>query len=102
MLPQGRFDPLLLDHAPDRIDQQRELADVLEVDPTYISHLEKDRRDPSVRFLRRFASANRIPSASLLVVALWSELDPTQREAFRPLLSSIVRLTAAVGQHEAD
>lgn len=81
---------------------QRELAGKLDVDPTYISHLEKDRRDPSVKFLKRFAAANGVPTSSLLAVALWSELEGEERETFRPLLSSLVRLTGAVGHHAAE
>ncbi len=78
---------------------QRELAIELEVDPTYISHLEKNRRDPSVKFLRRFAAVTQVPVVSLLVIALWSELETDEREVLRPLLSSLTRLTSAVGRH---
>ena len=78
---------------------QRELAIELEVDPTYISHLENNRRDPSVKFLRRFAAVTQVPVVSLLVIALWSELETDEREVLRPLLSSLTRLTSAVGQH---
>ena len=74
---------------------QRELAVELDVDPTYISHLEKDRRDPSVRFLRRFAAASKVPAAALIAVALWSDLEEEERLAFRPLLSSLMRLTSS-------
>lgn len=78
---------------------QRELAEKLEVDPTYISHLEKGRREPSLSFLRRFAAASRVPTVALLTTALWSELDPREREILRPLLASLTRLTLASGKH---
>lgn len=81
---------------------QRELAKRLSVDPTYISHLEKDRRDPSVKFLRRFAAESGVPTASLLAVALWSEMEGPEREEFRPLIASLVRFTRAVGHHGTE
>ena len=78
---------------------QRELAEKLAVDPTYISHLERDRRDPSVRLLKRFAALMEVPVASLLVIALWDELDSSERAAFQPLVSSLTRLARVVTQN---
>lgn len=78
---------------------QRELAEKLAVDPTYISHLERDRRDPSVRLLKRFAALTEVPVGSLLVVALWDELDSSERATFQPLVSSITRLAGAVARN---
>ena len=75
---------------------QRELAEKLAVDPTYISHLESDRRDPSVRLLKRFAALTEVPVGSLLVIALWDELDSSERATFQPLVSSVTRLAGAV------
>ena len=74
---------------------QRDLAEQLGVDPTYISHLEKDRRDPSVKFLRRFAAISEVSVAALIAVALWADLDENERAAFRPLMSSLLRLSTA-------
>ena len=78
---------------------QRELAEKLAVDPTYISHLERDRRDPSIRLLKRFAALTEVPVASLLVVALWNELDSSERAAFQPLVSSLTRLASVVARN---
>jgi len=78
---------------------QRELAEKLAVDPTYISHLERDRRDPSVRLLRRFAALTEVPVGPLLVIALWDELDSSERATFQPLVSSLTRLTSAVAKN---
>lgn len=78
---------------------QRELAEKLAVDPTYISHLERDRREPSVRLLKRFAAVTGVPVASLLVIALWDELDPSERAAFQPLVSSFTRLVSVVARN---
>ena len=77
---------------------QRELAEKLAVDPTYISHLERDRRDPSVRLLKRFAALTEVPVGSLLVIALWDELDANEQAIFRPLVSSLTRLAGVVAQ----
>ena len=75
---------------------QRELAGRLAVDPTYLSHLESDRRDPSVRFLKRFAAVADVPVTSLLVVAVWDEMDPSEQDMFQPVVSSLMHLTEAV------
>jgi transcriptional regulator with XRE-family HTH domain len=73
----------------------------LDVDPTYISHLEKDRRDPSVKLLRRIAAVSQVPTMMLIALALWSELPEEERNAFRPLLASLTRLSG-VAQNRAE
>ena len=73
---------------------QRELAAKLDVNQTYLSHLENDRRDPSVRFLRRFAKVSDVPVMTLIAVALWAELDDSERRAFAPLMDSLTGLAA--------
>ena len=78
---------------------QRELAEKLAVDPTYISHLERDRRDPSVRLLKRLAAVTEVPVGSLLVVALWDQLDSSERAAFQPVVSAITNLAGAVARN---
>ncbi|MYD14880.1 MAG: helix-turn-helix domain-containing protein [Gemmatimonadetes bacterium] len=75
---------------------QRELAGRLAVDPTYLSHLESDRRDPSVRFVKRFAALVDVPVTSLLVVAMWDEMAPSEQDMFQPVVSSLMHLTEAV------
>ncbi|MDE2782449.1 MAG: helix-turn-helix domain-containing protein [Gemmatimonadota bacterium] len=75
---------------------QRELAGRLAVDPTYLSHLESDRRDPSVRFVKRYAAVVDVPVTSLLVIAMWDEMDPSEQDMFRPVVSSLMHLTEAV------
>ena len=81
---------------------QRDLAERLGVDPTYISHLEKDRRDPSVKLLRRVADATGVPASALLAAALWSEMDSAEREPFRPLISSLLRLASTAQVRSGD
>ena len=75
---------------------QRELAGRLAVDHTYLSHLESDRRDPSVRFVKRFAAVVDVPVTSLLVIATWDEMAPSEQDMFQPVVSSLMHLTEAV------
>lgn len=75
---------------------QRDLAERIEVDQTYVSHLENDRRDPSVRTLRKIAHAFDVPVSTLLVLALWSELGEVERQAFRPVLEQLMELTKSL------
>lgn len=75
---------------------QRELAGRLAVDHTYLSHLESDRRDPSVRFVKRFAAVVDVPITSLLVIAMWDEMDPSEQDMFQPVVSSLMHLTETV------
>lgn len=77
---------------------QRKLAGRLAVDPTFLSHLESDRRDPSVRFVKRFAAVVDVPVTSLLVVAMWDEMDPSEQDMFQPVVSSLMHLTKAVSR----
>ena len=81
---------------------QRELAEKLSVDPTYISHLENDRRDPSVRLLKRFAALTEVPVGALLVVAMWEGLDPSERAASQPLVSALTRLADAAAKNASS
>ena len=75
---------------------QRELAGRLAVDHTYLSHLESDRRDPSVRFVKRFAAVVDVPVTSLLVIATWDEMDSSEQDLFQPVISSLMHLTEAI------
>jgi transcriptional regulator with XRE-family HTH domain len=71
---------------------QRQLAAKLETDPTYLSHIEAGRREPSISLLRNFAKQLDIPPGLLLSVALWADLPPTHREQFRPILEKLLEL----------
>ena len=73
---------------------QRELSDRLGVKPTYISHLEADRKEPSVSLLRRFASHLEVPPGLLLAIAIWADLPEPERVRYEPILKHLVELSA--------
>ena len=41
--------------------KQKDLAEVMDFSPNYLSMVEAGRREPSLKFLRRFSSALRVP-----------------------------------------
>ena len=74
---------------------QKELAQLLEVDPSYVSHLESDRREPSVRLLRQLATHLDIPPGLLLAITLWSDMPDADRAAYQGMVESLVSLATA-------
>ncbi len=74
--------------------KQRELAGALGVSTTYISHLEADRREPSVRLLRNIADVLKAPPGLLLAVALWIDMPEQDRAPYRPIFQSLLRLAS--------
>lgn len=81
---------------------QRELAGKLGVDQTYLSHLENGRRDPSVRFLKRFAAESGVPVMTLVALALWSDLEEEERNAFGPLMGSLTDLASLASRRPSS
>lgn len=78
---------------------QRSLAERLDVNPSYLSHLEADRREPSLDLLRRLSSELSVPAGLMLAVALWTDLADTERERFRPIISKLVDIGTAARFH---
>ena len=74
---------------------QRELAHLLEVDPSYVSHLESGRRDPSVRLLRQLATHLGVPPGLLLALALWADMPDADKGEYRSIVESLVNLATA-------
>lgn len=74
---------------------QQQLAEMVGVDHTFISHLERDRKDPSVKLLRRIASATGVPSGMFLALAFWVDLPDAERDAYRPFVTALLRLAEA-------
>lgn len=72
---------------------QRQLAVRLDVDPSYLSHLEHGRREPSLAFLRSFAKEVSAPAALLLIAAFTSDLEAEDRELYRPILRQLLDLS---------
>jgi transcriptional regulator with XRE-family HTH domain len=73
---------------------QRKLAEQLQIDPTYLSHVEADRREPSLQLLRRIATELNSPPGLLLALALWTELPGGEQESYRPLIERMVEIAA--------
>lgn len=71
---------------------QRQLAARLDVDPSYLSHLESGRREPSLTFLRCFAKEVTAPAALLLLIAFASESDAEDREVYDPIVRQLLNL----------
>lgn len=74
---------------------QRELAEKLDVAPSYVSHLEANRREPSVQLLRKLATELSVPPGFLLALTLLTEIPEEQREAYREVFERLVELAAA-------
>jgi XRE family transcriptional regulator, regulator of sulfur utilization len=61
---------------------QKTFAEQLEISPTYLSLIERDRREPTLRLLRRMAKHLGFPATVLFAVALGSsdraQADPRE------------------------
>lgn len=69
---------------------QKDLAEKLGVDPSHVSHLEADRREPSIALLRGLAEISEHTLALFLLFLLWEHLSSDQRDAFSPLIADAV------------
>jgi transcriptional regulator with XRE-family HTH domain len=74
---------------------QKEFAEKLEIDRTYLSHLEADRREPSVQLLRKMASTLSLPVGLFLALALWTDLPEGEEvDQYRGLVEKLIELAA--------
>jgi putative transcriptional regulator len=71
---------------------QQELGRRLDVSPTYISHLEADRRDPSMSFVRALAREVKAPASLIVSVFLLSDLPKRSRQQLEPILTKLVEM----------
>lgn len=71
---------------------QKELATRLEIDPSYLSHIEAGRREPSMQLVRRLADALSVPPGLLLAVVVWTEMPEEQRATYEGILQKLVEL----------
>jgi transcriptional regulator with XRE-family HTH domain len=76
---------------------QRQLAEALEIAPSYLSRLEADDREPSITLLKRIAAVLSVPPGLLLALALWTDMPEEEQERYRQLIDSLVNL-ATVSQ----
>lgn len=68
---------------------QRALARRLDVDPSYLSRLERGKREPSIEFLRQLARETSTPMGLMLAASLLPELPEREREAYEPILEKL-------------
>jgi transcriptional regulator with XRE-family HTH domain len=71
---------------------QRELARRLEVDATYLSHLEADRREPSLQLLRKLASQLNVPPGLLIAILMAAELPEEHRATYSSVINNLLSL----------
>jgi transcriptional regulator with XRE-family HTH domain len=71
---------------------QRELALRVGVKNTYLSHIEADRREPTMRVLRQIATALHLPPGLLLSIMLVVELPDEDRLVYEMLLEQLLQI----------
>lgn len=74
---------------------QRELATRISVDPTYVSHLEADRREPSLALVKEIARALDVPSGLILAVALWMDLPQEEKDRYSTVIQELIETAEA-------
>jgi len=77
---------------------QRELAKLLETDATYLSHIEADRKEPSLALLRSLAEELEVPPGVLLAYALFADLPQGEQDRYQPIMDRLLEI-AALAQH---
>ena len=71
---------------------QRELATRLDIDATYVSHLEANRREPSLQLLKDMAAVLAVPPGLLMAIVMAIELPDAYRSDFMPVLDKLLDL----------
>jgi len=61
--------------------QQQELAARVGISASFLSLIERDKRDPTVRLLRDIGNSLGVPPGVLVAAALQSDMPPTSAEA---------------------
>lgn len=74
---------------------QKDLADRVSVNRTYVSHLEAGRRDPSLSLMKTIAHALEVPPGLLLAVALWADLPKEERDRYGKLIRDLLETAGA-------
>lgn len=71
---------------------QKGLAGMVGVNPTYLSHVETGRREPSVTLLRALARELTVPPGIFLAILLSADLPPRRQEEYRAILSRLLAI----------
>jgi transcriptional regulator with XRE-family HTH domain len=73
---------------------QKALAEKVNVSPTYLSHVEAGRREPSVTLLRSLARALGASPGLFIAIVLSSDLPSNRRSTYQAILNRLVELEA--------
>lgn len=76
---------------------QKDLAARVSIDPSYLSHLEAGRREPSIQLVRSLADELKVPAGLLLALLIWSDLPPEQKSTYQSAVENLIEL-ASLGQ----
>jgi transcriptional regulator with XRE-family HTH domain len=80
--------------------QQKELAEIAELDPSHISLIEKGKRNPSVGTIKKIANALQIPEHLLTLLAAEPEdLDIQDPQELQRAVSSLAELLLRHATH---
>lgn len=71
---------------------QKDLAREIGVTPSYLSHVEAGRREPSIQMLREISEHLDVPPGLFLAVVLQTDLPAEKQAAFAPLIQQLVGL----------
>lgn len=71
---------------------QKELARRVEVTPSYLSRLEKNRKEPSLALLRQIGDNLEVPFGVLVASALLVEMPFDQRNVYGPIVERLIQL----------
>lgn len=74
---------------------QRQLAEVLETDATYLSHIEAGRKEPSLALLRQLAKELDLPPGVLLAFLVYSDLPPEDKARYQPVIERLLSIASA-------
>lgn len=74
---------------------QKELAARIDVDASYLCHLEAGRREPSLTLLRKITSELSIPLGLLLGIVLAVEVPEEHRDLYDAVISQLLDAASA-------
>jgi transcriptional regulator with XRE-family HTH domain len=71
---------------------QKELASLAGIHASYLSHVEADRREPSVTLLRALAQNLNVPPGLFLAILLSADLPAADQKVYQPIISRLIQL----------
>lgn len=74
---------------------QAELAELIGITPSYLSHIESDRREPRIEVIRRIAQELPVWPGLLLGAVVQTEMPEELRPAYEQFVEDVLRASAA-------